>query len=119
MSLTGNLVRANFKEVLSHPQFQVVNFVQLLQVLKREEAVGKGINFDRVVGELVMKMNRMQVGKRSEQKWINFIHNQKSRGRPQLIRYQHPDFFYCLLSVDCIEKIIKLIHFQMTTLMSS
>ena len=68
MSLTGNLVCAYVKEVLCHPQFKIVKFQQLLQVLKREEAVGKGINFDRVVGELVMKMNRMQVGKRSEQK---------------------------------------------------
>ena len=36
-----------------------------IQVLKREEAVAKGINFDRIVAELVMKMNRMQVGKSS------------------------------------------------------
>ena len=31
------------------------------QVIAREEANAKGINFDRVVLELVMKMNRMQV----------------------------------------------------------
>ena len=30
-------------------------------LLKREEAVAKGINFDRIVAELIMKMNRMQV----------------------------------------------------------
>ena len=31
------------------------------QVIGREEANAKGINFDRIVFELVMKMNRMQV----------------------------------------------------------
>ena len=31
------------------------------QVIAREEANAKGINFDRIVLELVMKMNRMQV----------------------------------------------------------
>ena len=33
-------------------------------MLNREDAVAKGINFDRIVAELIMKMNRLQVGKR-------------------------------------------------------
>ena len=40
-------------------------------LLKREEAVAKGINFDRIVAELIMKMNRMQVGKRVQPKSIH------------------------------------------------
>ena len=34
------------------------------QVIAREEANAKGINFDRIVLELIMKMNRMQVFKK-------------------------------------------------------
>ena len=60
MNLVGNQVIAIIIMIIIIIIIMVGN-----QVIAREEANAKGINFDRIVLELIMKMNRMQVFKKN------------------------------------------------------